>query len=353
VSGFIYFATLLAMVMVVYIHALTVKFDAGAIQFVSLVKFQGYFSKNLFHVALPVFFSISGFLLFYGAGCISDITTRQKKRVKSLVIPYLLWSIIWTCVLLIAQQYAQVDFGKHSDMLGVADTLFHITLDPVANQFWYIRDLIVLVIIAPIVFIVSDRILVIVTIAFIFMWAVFPSPTVISERSGLFAVVSVEAVAWFLLGVVFARDNNVVRIEHMLRRKSKTLAVISLIVFFAPPLVMVSHPEISSLLRALSITSGYLFMISIYGFVCDSFCQDKVKTYSSYSFIVYAAHYPTIKVLGTVAFMVLPSTLGAHMAVYIILPLLTIIGIIVAVNLAAKIAPNIVLALNGYRKLAI
>ena len=55
------------------------------------------FSHIIFHIAVPTFFLISGYLFFYrldGKFTISVYWTKMKRRGKSLLIPYIYWNFI-------------------------------------------------------------------------------------------------------------------------------------------------------------------------------------------------------------------------------------------------------------------
>ncbi|MDE6697091.1 MAG: acyltransferase family protein, partial [Muribaculaceae bacterium] len=61
------------------------------------------FSNTLAAVAVPIFFFISGFLFFYKSEnfTFEIYKTKLVKRVKTLLIPYLFWNLLFviTCIL--------------------------------------------------------------------------------------------------------------------------------------------------------------------------------------------------------------------------------------------------------------
>ena len=52
-------------------------------------------SQDIGLLAVPMFFVISGFLFFRTVSDYGSITVKQKKRIKTLLIPYLLWTTIY------------------------------------------------------------------------------------------------------------------------------------------------------------------------------------------------------------------------------------------------------------------
>lgn len=108
-------------------------------------------------MAVPLFFLISGFLL---AGHVSDEDwwkRENSKRVKSLLIPYVLWSVLWMLFLVFRQllgNYVQGHPLLDGVLLIVTDHRF-LGLDlfshPQMVPLWYVRALIILVFFSPVV----------------------------------------------------------------------------------------------------------------------------------------------------------------------------------------------------------
>ncbi len=111
-----------------------------------------FFSQVISRVAVPSFFLISGYYFFFDVGkkhdfSLQDYKTKLLKRIYSLLIPYLIWNILY-CII------KSMVLNKN-----VFQLLLHI-FDfpmPVAIQFWYIRDLMILCLISPIVYILIKR----------------------------------------------------------------------------------------------------------------------------------------------------------------------------------------------------
>lgn len=134
--------------------------------------YMAVFSHVLCHVAVPIFFVISGFLFFsnFGKG---ELTIWKKKflgRIKTLLIPYLIWNLLYLLFILrmsgeweIASSNGLVEWisGKGGwrifwcsnnwnldrvDLLGNPNQ----SSSPILTSFWFMRDLIVCIIITPI-----------------------------------------------------------------------------------------------------------------------------------------------------------------------------------------------------------
>lgn len=126
-----------------------------------------FISGSLGLLANPFFFFISG-VLFFREGTFSKELYVQKltNRIFSLLIPYILWNLIYLFMLSIVEGMKPgwtaivdkpiEDFGFTDWLLAFWDTSRIGNQGgqtaPIAVQFWFIRDLIVLSILSPLVY---------------------------------------------------------------------------------------------------------------------------------------------------------------------------------------------------------
>ena len=70
--------------------------------------FQNFFSNGITRIAVPLFFIISGYLFFLQfQPTIENYFEKIKKRIKTLFIPYLIWSIIGVLLYFVLQTIPQ------------------------------------------------------------------------------------------------------------------------------------------------------------------------------------------------------------------------------------------------------
>ena len=122
---------------------------------------QNVIGQGIVRIAVPMFFVISGYLFFYKFKPSTEaFISKYKKRFKSLFIPYFIWCTGWLIILYLVELTA---FGRamFSDRI-IADynavELFKNTyIYPLPYQFWYIRALMINVVISPIIYYIIDK----------------------------------------------------------------------------------------------------------------------------------------------------------------------------------------------------
>ena len=99
-----------------------------------LIKIEYFFSAFLGQAAVPGFFFLSGFLFLKGLHSRNDWLRKEKSRVFSYLLPYLIWNTMMTLLYL--------SFGKAEwSLKTVAEGIFLYRFNPV---FWYFYQLILL-----------------------------------------------------------------------------------------------------------------------------------------------------------------------------------------------------------------
>src|ERR1035438_3657752 len=152
---------------VVFIHnyPTSVHMDHGSIGVThasALVEFVRFFiSQGVAIIAVPLFFLMSGYLFFLGGWSREKYVSKLKRRIHTLLIPFLFWNIMTLVVFAIGESipqtkkyFAYTDWPPvHSfSLLNYINALLGITVQhPISYQFWFIRDLMTLVILVPVI----------------------------------------------------------------------------------------------------------------------------------------------------------------------------------------------------------
>lgn len=180
-----------------------------------------FFSVVIARSAVPIFFIISGYLLFLKVEdySMSVYIAKLRKRWHSLVIPYFLWILMlvlwtlmfkvggillhskpWTGILDYFQENGYLHMLWDSSVWDERTTWLGIETHnsgPILLPFWYMRDLIMMVIISPVIYLLIKKIKI---IFLIFMLFLYVFDIRVSWISGTFA----SAGLFFSIGAYFA-----------------------------------------------------------------------------------------------------------------------------------------------------
>lgn len=119
------------------------------------------FSDIIAKVSVPCFFLISGYLFFVNIEKLSyeQYVKKIRTRFKSLLIPYLIWIIIPIIIILIKNRellslsetlrmFWDVESSTRTNLLGWPIKIAF----PINGPLWFMRDLIILCILSPIIY---------------------------------------------------------------------------------------------------------------------------------------------------------------------------------------------------------
>lgn len=144
ISKRFHFASGLSMLMVVFIHARFIHSRwAEAVDVSTTIGKLSYalqflLSENIFRLAVPLFFLISGFWLSYGNdGSVSSYFDKLKKRCWTLLVPYFLICGLWLTLYVI---------GGRTHITSIDDLLNLWLIKPVPFQFWFLQYLMLITI---------------------------------------------------------------------------------------------------------------------------------------------------------------------------------------------------------------
>lgn len=146
-----------------FLMALLVVIDHSycASEKVSIWMLINCISKGLCQIAVPYFFTISGFLLvgkYFNPIDKLEFTFKNyfhevNKRIYSLLLPFFVWSIIGSFIyIIINRKFINIDNIEILKFFGV----YPFDL-PTLTPLWYIRSLFMLVVISPLLYLMVKR----------------------------------------------------------------------------------------------------------------------------------------------------------------------------------------------------
>lgn len=310
--------------------------------------------------AVPLFFLISGYLFFRNTTTALDCIKKWRTRFRTLFIPYLLWNTIWIGVVVgfvvLLYELGLLRYNSLAEIPLIAQMGgVKCIIEPYpAGQFWFIRDLIILVIISPIIFILTKRygglpiiILLIATIT-IYMMGWYDS----DMNYGFSFMRSSVSLIFFMAAAYLA----LYRQNLVLKKRGVSSSIIWGVLWFimlsvrTVNLVCLENGMLASLFLQMSTIVGVLFVWCIYdAFIYRYSNSLLISSLLPYTFWIFAFHSPSFNFVESLFLKVLGRTSMGFAMSYSLLPFLMIAICIVIAKLLQKLMPSFYNVLVGGR----
>jgi fucose 4-O-acetylase-like acetyltransferase len=332
-------------------------------QSMSLTAFTEYFFANgIFRFRIPMLFIISGYL--YALHDQKPYKQRTNKRLRTLLVPYLVWSAIGILFTLLLESFP---YGRNlvesSHIVQIDDTrqLLHDyrwyelagrwILMPVPYQLWFIRVLLIYNIAYPaILWCVTNR---------TGRWIFFSVALLMWLGTMGFVFFEGEGLLFFSLGVWMQKtDFSIETPGRWLRPKLWGVAFIMLaaiktyLAFNGEAYFGNAIYPVLTLLHKLVILSGLIACWYGLDNIVHWFMNKRWFVWlSTFAFMIYAMHAPMVAYLINPALALLNPLPGTHLLAFIFLPLAMILVIIGIGALLRKFLPGVYSLLTGGRGL--
>lgn len=303
-------------------------------------------SQCLGRVAVPLFFCISGYLCFSK----KEITAKSlvkayKTKIRTLVIPYLLWNIFYTLIFVVLQWNA---LGKIENLLGVI--LKSVFLYGSNYVLWYVFQLIFLTLLSPLLFYIYRNKYI--TLAFVFFacgaYIFISNPPIWLPLFGL---------AFYSLGATIALHfRKIVDSSLWDEKNKKIIGFAALCIFVVLCVLRMASFDITRSIHAVRATPLCRFLemglAFAFWFAIDllGLSKKSVRSFERCSFLIYVTHNLAITAMNTLIEIVhLNITPSLRLGIYLIGPILITLAIVWVSSLLLKIAPKFYALISGGR----
>ncbi len=329
-----------AIVLVVFLHAYTTEVNfADGCQTAALPEWLRMLETGVSQTAarcgVPIFFLLSAVLLFRAEHTYKEVI---QKKIRTLLVPYLIWNTFWIAVFLILQSLpftAGYFSGNNTPILQSSVYewfgLYGIGREyPHCYPLWFMRDLMAAVLFFPLIREAADR-----------------CPAAVM-CIGIGLVVSPysffckTAFAWFLIGAAVVKKKG------------------SVMVFDKYSMVKTGGLYFGSGVAALLLDSPvsgnvFLFVGIMFWLRLSKEIYDRRKLreifvkLSNWVFIIYVMHEMTLSSVRKICFRMLPATPLFWLLEYLLLPAVVIAGCILAGIVFKKCMPELYRISTGER----
>lgn len=336
------FISFVLSILVFFIHSYFAQ-DNGDNSFVAVLnhKVSYFFSCSITRFAVPMFFILSG-ITFFKDYSNKEYAKKIKRRLFTLVIPYLLWNTVWMLWEI---------FTSHSFLAKFsASEPFPLTLSNIVKgiffygcnvPFWFIFDIILFSLAAPLVFLIIRNkyvgIFVVSGLTIASLWGVYmPADLFYYPMSAIF----------YLIGAIIGYHF----FDRASRKSSKPLQIASVVFLSAYILVKNIVPSELHIDNYFTQTLVYTLAAFCLWNTADMFIE-RIKDRAIYkrSFAIYAMHLNIAIIILKIASLCLPQNPWLEIPKFAATVVLTLAVINTFCVLCEKYLPSIYGVLMGSR----
>lgn len=328
------------------------------------------FSSVIASIAVPLFFFISGYLFFFQKEFNRQEYLRKlKKRVKTLLVPYLLWNliaIIFQVVRLIPffssifpgaykseihLSFIRVfnTFFNNTDTNGIIVSPIEYTMTEIINEpfpidipLWYIRDLMVMIIISPIIYWMIKKFHVWYIVGLCVIW--YLGNLIIPDGGYIHMLfTSTFFFSWGSTCSIMSIDF----VETMQKVRYLTILYIPIAIFDTLTL----FTEYNIYIHKLGILFGIIAVINIASQIVKSGKVTINHLLLNSTFFIFALHKLIIDDIAKFVFSLfhLPDSTLVMFTLYVVIPLITISVCVLLYKLIKQRLPFLCILLTGGR----
>lgn len=272
-------------------------------------------SQTLVKVAMPVFFIMSGYLFFANVDVWNFKVYKTKiwRRIKTLLIPYLIWNLLMTIKL---KTFCWSMFWAYWEPAGSQIDWFgqeQLMTAPANMPLWFLRDLMVVSLLTPIIYIIIRK---------LGLWLM--GLLTILYLSGVYAFIpgfSAYAIYFFTFGAFLSiRKMDMVA---SLKRLEIPAYVLS-IMFAISMLLTYNTPVFSSLMLCFRLI-GAISVFCIASRFLSSTDRHLPSLVCDSAYFIYLAHYVFFfSFIDTAFFAVFGTSISALSIHYLLCPLIKV-----------------------------
>lgn len=240
------------------------------------------FATHIGGVCMVFFFFASAFWFYRNINSKKELFDKCKKRLKTLLIPFMAWTVIIGIYQLI----------MHQITINFNNIFYHLFLTPIAGPLWYILGILMLQLLSPIIFyikknkLVTSIIFILITV-YVFLRTFGVIPQLLTFENWWWYNNLISYIPIYLIGAyVGIYYNDLLLIKEYDERRYTYIGIILLII----SLTLWKYVNIKGLLMV------YFFIeiIAIWFILKPKFCEKEIREFFKSNFYIFALHNPIL-----------------------------------------------------------
>lgn len=334
-------------ILVVWVHSYNVDLFRGGASgaaWEQAARAEHFLSVQLGQAAVPGFFMLSSYLFFRNFVW-KNLCGKLRRRIGSIVIPYVVWNTIYYLGYVAAARIPVINgiVGKAPAPFGIKELMYAIFRYRYAPIFWYLFQLIILIFISPVIYgLVKHKWLGILYLCMLLAGIYLGFDTQMPNTDALFyysaaAFMAVHGTAWA-------------------ERKWSCRRFFSGMALFTAAAICLYQMEQPGAPVLWTIGTRFFTPAAIWQLLPGEYLFE-ARPWMKLSMFLYAIHYIVVRFVNKGTALILVRALPerslplAALAVYLILPMLTVAAAYGVAQVLRRYAPAVWRILSGGRDL--
>ena len=313
----------------------TIGWECDGSQIAIVLETMSTFFTMMGHLAVPTFFVISGYLFYRNISKVLDIFVKIKKRLKTLLVPYLLWNMIFVLFFWIILHSSLANYMHMPNSLQTYQEIIIAIVDSKFTPLWFVKNLIIYVMLSPLLYLIAKKVYILFALIIVSIIYVYNNT----------AIDYFSFVYWlpiYLLGILMTKPFFKKYFES--DEDHGNLYWVTYLVLFVILLYIGIKYNYLYLYRLLAplfvwkLSSNILLKLHI-----------KKKSYWKYSFFIYCTHFFMINIIQKLMFLVLGNSNFSYFCIYVSTPFIVLFICILTATFLEKYNNSLYNILTGNR----
>lgn len=278
--------------------------------FANALLFMSSILTMIGHLAVPTFFMMSGFLFYRNIQGLQDTFVKIKKRVRTLLIPYLLWNTFFVCLFWCILNTPLVSYMHMPNSLQTWQDIVLAILNSSMTPLWFVKDLMIYVLLSPVIYYISRNIYVLLfSIIIAILYAV-------NANVNYFSLIYWLPI--YLVGIM--QNKSFANKWFVCEKQDESLACGFYLASFLLLMYVGLKYEYLYLYRLFAplviwrVSSNILLL-----------CNFNKRQYWKYSFFIYCTHFFIINIVQKIMFILMGCSNVSYLLIYLSTPFIVLI----------------------------
>ena len=312
------------------------------------------FSELIASLAVPTFFVISGYFFFNGLitsnGTLNSniYIEKLKRRTKTLLLPYLLWNLIYLLIFFVGQSIFSDIMSDGNKRIADYELLDYLNVFwsgyhnySICAPLWFVRNLMVMILLAPIFVFLFRKTKCTTLILFLFVWLL--------ELGAIVDGIDFKSLFFFYGGGYVSY--NKFNMKVLMQKKWFFVVIYILVDLFLMFFCVDNDDFFSRTIQRLSLILGVPTLIIIGIFISNEFTTNKcIRFLNQSNFFIFSYHFFPLGLIMKLFLVIFkPQTDFTILFIYFSCPVIVVLIGLLLFYFIKNIAPKVAFALTGGR----